>query len=159
MKKLILISALLLFGSNVGKTEPLMDPDTKKNLSIYFKHLIDVSDDLSRCAELNTAFYEFGSQNPESIYFQTAKPEDYLKGAEELTMMAAGLQELLGLPLKLTPIEEKNLRTLYYKETIALADQGNKIPMNVLRGDVQYCIDLVNNHEELLTEVLNQYKK
>ena len=158
MKKLILIS-VLLFSFNVGKTELLMDPDTKKNLSIYFKHLIDVSDDLSRCAELNTAFYEFGSQNPESIYFQTAKPEDYLKGAEELTMMAAGLQELLGLPLKLTPIEEKNLRTLYYKETIALADQGNKIPMNVLRGDVQYCIDLVNNHEELLTEVLNQYKK
>jgi len=74
-------------------------------------------------------------------------------------MMAAGLQELLGLPLKLTPIEEMNLRTLYYKETFALADQGNKVVMNVLRGDLQYCVDLVNNHEEILTEILNQYKK
>tara|TARA_Y100000590_G_C15587720_1_gene964799 strand:+ start:598 stop:1071 length:474 start_codon:yes stop_codon:yes gene_type:complete len=157
MKKLIIISALL-FSFN-GWADEQVETATLKNFSIYFKHLIDVSDDLHRCAELYTAFYGYGTQNPESKISQVTKPEDYLKGAGDLTMMASGLQELLRLPLSLTPLEERNLRTLYYKGTIALADQGNKQSMVALRDDLQYCVDLVKNHDELLTEILDQYKK
>ena len=148
MKKLILISALLSsFNGWAHESQ-----ENLYNYSIYYKHMVDTSEDLQRCADMFIGYYSYGSENPSSKYVQNTKPEGFLKAAGEITVLASKIQDAINWPVKLIPTDERLTRTLFYKDILALADKGTKAVMVSLLEDMKYCRDIVVDNQNFFVE-------
>ena len=149
MKKLLLISALLLIASNGWADE---DFEKKTNFILYFKYLSDISEDLHRCAEMYTAINGYLFQNPESI-FKTASSEEWLKSAGDATIWAVGIEAIIGKPNKVDSFQERFNRISFYQEILGKGEKGDQHSKDLIKFDLKVCVDIVNNNMELLSEI------
>tara|TARA_B100000925_G_C21845235_1_gene403349 strand:+ start:220 stop:672 length:453 start_codon:yes stop_codon:yes gene_type:complete len=147
MKKLSISMFIVLMTSIYAED---LDYGQMYQKGINYKMRADLADLYDMCAALYTGIYGFTSNNPESPFAATSKPEDFLKAATTYTLLSAEIKEQINKGLG--DPEELVTRTLFYKNMtdIALNDKQVASFMSV---ELQACRDALAKEAYIEDEI------